>query len=77
MRIQTKFSPNDNVAFTHRGERIQGVIYSVIVTAFFCYQIVSYDVMCRVESRTRLYRIREDELTKIKTDYVSFEKDND
>lgn len=66
MRIQTKFSPNDKVAFNHRGERIQGVIYSVIVTAFFCDQIVSYDVMCRVENRTRLYRIREDELTKIK-----------
>ena len=31
MMIKTKFSPNDKVAFTHRGERIQGVIYSVIV----------------------------------------------
>lgn len=68
MRIQTKFSPNDKVIFTHRGERIQGVIYSVIVTALFCCQIVSYDVMCHVEGRTRLYRIREDELTKIKND---------
>ena len=66
MRIQTKFSPNDKVAFDKDGQRVQGVIYSVVVTAFFCYQIVSYDVMCRVESRIRLYRIREDELTKIK-----------
>ena len=59
---------------------MQGIIYSVIVTAFLLDQIVSYDVMCCVEGRTRLYRIREDELTKIKktiTGYVSFEKDND
>lgn len=66
MRIQTKFSPNNKVTFTHRGEKMQGIIYSVIVTAFLLDQIVSYDVMCRVEGRTRLYRIREDELTKIK-----------
>ena len=66
MMIKTKFSPNDKVAFTHRGEQIQGVIYSVIVTAFFCYQIVSYDVMYRGEDGTKICRVREDELTKLK-----------
>ena len=77
MTIKTKFSPNDKVAFDKDGQRMQGVIYSVIATAFHCYQIVSYDVMYRGEGGTKICRIREDELTKIKTDYVSFEKDND
>ena len=56
---------------------MRGAIYSVIATAFHCYQIVSYDVMYRGEGGTKICRVREDELTKIKTDYVSFEKDND
>ena len=66
MRIQTKFSPNDIVAFNHRGERMRGAIYSVVVTAFHCHKIVSYDVMYRGEGGTKICRIREDELTKIK-----------
>lgn len=77
MTIKTKFSPNDIVTFNHRGERMRGAIYSVIATAFHCYQIVSYDVMYRGEGGTKICRVREDELTKIKTDYVSFEKYND
>ena len=66
MRIQTKFSPNDKVAFDKDGQRMRGVIYSVVVTAFYLYQIVSYDVMYRGERGVKICRVREDELTKIK-----------
>lgn len=65
MRIITKFSPNDIVVFNHRGERMRGVIYSVIVTAFYLYQIVSYDVMYRGEGGTKICRIREDDLKAV------------
>ena len=60
MTIKTKFSPNDKVAF--RNSNIQGEVECVIVTAGQNIKLVSYDVIFG----EKLYRIREDELTKIK-----------
>lgn len=58
MRIQTKFSPNDKVAF--RDSNIQGVVDCVIVTAGVDLKLVSYDVIFG----EKLYRLRENDLTK-------------
>ena len=71
MRIETKFSPNDKVVF--RDSNIQGVVDCVIVTAGNGFKFISYDVIFG----EKLYRLRENDLTKIKDNDVSFEKGND
>ena len=60
MTIKTKFSPDDKVVF--RNSDIQGEVQNVIVTAGRNGKLVSYDVIFG----EKLYRIRENELTKIK-----------
>lgn len=60
MIIQTKFNPNDKVAF--RDSNIQGVVDCVIVTAGDNFKLVSYDVIFG----EKLCRFRENDLTKIK-----------
>ena len=45
MTIKTKFSPNDKVAFDKDGQRMQGVIFSVVVTAFESDTILTYWVI--------------------------------
>lgn len=62
MRIQTKFSPNDKVAFDKDGQRMQGVIFSVVVTAFESDTILTYWVI----HWDKIYMLKEGELTKIK-----------
>lgn len=62
MRIQTKFSPNDKVAFDKDGQRIQGVIFSVVVTAFESDTILTHWVI----HWDKIYMLKEGELTKIK-----------
>ena len=62
MRIQTKFSPNDIVAFNHRGERMRGMIYCVVITAFESDTILTYGVI----HQYKIYMLKGNELTKIK-----------
>ena len=62
MTIKTKFSPNDKVAFDKDGQRMQGVIFSVVVTAFESDTILTYWVI----HWDKIYMFKESELTKIK-----------
>ena len=62
MRIETKFSPNDKVTFDKDGQRMRGVIFSVVVTAFESDTILTYGVV----HWDKIYMLKENELTKIK-----------
>lgn len=62
MTIKTKFSPNDKVAFDKDGQRMRGVIFSVVVTAFESDTILTYWVI----HWDKIYMFKESELTKIK-----------
>lgn len=62
MRIQTRFSPNDKVAFDKDGEQVQGMIYCVVITAFESDTILTYGVI----HQYKIYMLKGNELTKIK-----------
>lgn len=64
MRIQTKFSPTDKVAFDKDGQRMRGTVYCAVVSAYEDFRLESYDVICG----EKIYRIRENELIEIKDD---------
>ena len=56
MRIQTRFSPNDKVAFDKDGEQVQ------VITAFESDTILTYGVI----HQYKIYMLKGNELTKIK-----------
>lgn len=62
MKIETKFSPNDKVTFDKDGQRMQGVIFCVVVTAFESDTNLTYGIL----HWNKIHMLKENELTKIK-----------
>ena len=60
--IETKFSIGDKVAFDKDGQRMQGVIFCVVVTAFESDTNLTYGI----SHWNKIHMLKEDELTKIK-----------